>query len=203
MEVILQQSIDALGREGDIVRVAPGYANNFLIPKGLAVIANPGNLKQLEQKRAVISKRQAASREEAEAIAKAFDGQGVTIEAKAGREGKLYGSVTTKHIAEAIQESFSVEIDKKRIIPSDPLKEAGEFDLKVRLHPDVEAALKVKVVAEIIEEEESEAVEGVSEPLPPETAPEETEMSAPKADDPAATEPPEDEAISEETEIEE
>lgn len=165
MEVILQQAIEALGREGEVVKVAPGYANNFLIPKGLAVMATRGNLKQLEQKRAGIEKREGETRTAAAEIAKKFDGKSVTIRAKAGAEGQLYGSVTTKDIAAAMSEDFGVEIDKKQIIPADPIKEAGEVDIRVRLHPDVEGALVVKVVADIAEASGPAAVGEMGAPV--------------------------------------
>jgi large subunit ribosomal protein L9 len=162
VEVILQEEVPALGREGDVVKVAPGYANNYLIPRGVAVMATRGNLKQLEQKRAGIEKRHAAAQAETQALADKFAGRSVTITARAGEEGRLYGSVTTADIAAAIQDNFGVEVDRRRIVPADPIKEAGEVTVKIRLQAEVEATLTVKVVAETTGES-AEATEKVVE----------------------------------------
>lgn len=151
VEVILQEEVPALGVEGDVVKVAPGYANNYLIPKGIAVLATPGKLKQLGQKAVGIEKRRDVARSEAQALADRFSGKSVTISAKAGAEGRLYGSVTVKDIAVAIQESFDVEIDRRRIVPADPIKEAGTVPIRIRLQADVEASLNIEVVAELVE----------------------------------------------------
>lgn len=155
MQVILRQEVPSLGREGEVVKVAGGYAHNYLIPKGLAVPATTGNLKQLEQKKGSIAKREATVKEEARALAAKFDGKTITINAKAGAEGRLYGSVTAKDIAAAAHEAFGVEIDRRRIEPGEPLKQAGETIIKVKLHPDVEASITVNVVAEMVESEQA------------------------------------------------
>jgi large subunit ribosomal protein L9 len=148
MQVILQTEVPLLGREGDIVKVAGGYANNYLLPKGLAVTATPGNLKQLEQKRAAIAKREAIIRGEAEAQAALLEGKTLTMTVKAGAEGRLYGSITTKDIAVAIQEAHGLAIDRRRIEPSNPIKQTGDVALKIRLFPEVDASIIVKVVSD-------------------------------------------------------
>lgn len=157
MQVILRTEVPSLGREGDIVKVAGGYGNNYLIPKGMAVIATPGNLKQLKQRRAVIAKREAVVRAEAQEQAAKLEGKSVTIPAKAGAEGRLYGSITMKDIAAAIEESLGVAVDKRRIEPSDPIKQAGDVMVRIKLYPEVEASVEIKVVPELVEGEASEA----------------------------------------------
>lgn len=164
MQVILQSEVPLLGREGDVVKVAGGYANNYLLPKGLAVIATAGNLKQLEQKRAAIAKREAVVRGEAEAQAAVLSGKSITITAKAGAEGRLYGSITTKDIVAAIAADHDLTIDRRRIEPSDPIKSVGEVSIKARLYPGVDASIIVKVIsdapeAELAQTEEIEASE--------------------------------------------
>lgn len=163
MEVILQSEVATLGREGDVVNVARGYANNFLIPKKLAVLATSGNLRQLEEKRAGIEKRHATARSDAEGVAKKIDGKSVTIMAKAGEGGRLYGSVTAKDVAAAIQEEFGIEVDRRRISPADPIKEAGEVKVSVKISVGVEASVVVKVVADV--QDTSETAPDSAEPM--------------------------------------
>ena len=169
MQVILQAEVPALGREGDVVKVAGGYANNYLIPKGLAVIATPGNLKQLEFRRAVIAKREAVIRGEAQEQAAKLEGKSVTISAKAGAEGRLYGSVTTKDIAAAIEAGLGVTIDKRRIEPAEPIKRAGNVTVKIKLFSEVEASVEVKIAPEFVEGEAAESeVSDEAAPVEPE-----------------------------------
>ncbi len=181
MEIILQEEVPALGREGDIVDVARGYANNYLIPKGMAVQATRGNRKQLELKGVGIEKRHKEARSEAQALADKLTDKSVTITAKAGEEGRLYGSVTVKDIAEAIQADFGIEVDKRRIVPGDPIKKAGEVTIRVRLQSDVEASLVVNVIAELPEGAEDVEVPGtiVEEETVVETEPAADEDSEP------------------------
>jgi len=156
MEVILRQEVPSLGREGDIVKVASGYANNYLIPKGLAALATPGNLKQLEQKRAAIARREAVLMGESEEVKAKLDGKSITITAKAGAEGRLYGSVTTKDIAKAIEEQLGLAVDRKRLEPPEPIKQAGDATVTLRLYPEVAASIEVKIVPEQVEAEVTE-----------------------------------------------
>ena len=151
MQVILQAEVPSLGREGDIIEVAGGYANNYLIPKRLAILATSGNLKQLELKRAVINKREAIVRTEAEGHAAKLEGKSVTITAKAGTEGRLYGSITAKDIAAAIEDGLGVAVDRRRIEPSDPIKHAGDVTVKIKFYPGVEASVVIKVVSDTAE----------------------------------------------------
>jgi len=174
MQVILQKEVQSLGREGDVVKVAGGYANNFLIPKGLAIMATAGNLKQLEQRRSSIAKREVALKSDAEAEAAKLEGKSVTITVKAGAEGRLYGSITTKDIAAAIEEQLGLAVDRRRIEHSHPIKQTGNFMLKVKLYPEVEPVVEVKVRSDQAEPEamaaEAESVEAAVEEVSADSA---------------------------------
>ncbi len=157
MKIILRGDVSALGKEGDVVEVARGYARNYLLPKGLAVEASTSNLKQLELKRNALEKKEAEKKGQAEALAKKLEGKKASIIAKAGAGGKLYGSVTPKDIAEAINEQLKVEVDRKKIVLEEGLKNLGTFAVTIRLHPGVEVSVEVDVKAG--EETEEETVE--------------------------------------------
>lgn len=165
MKVILTEDVQGLGSTGDVTDVAQGYASNFLIPRKMAVPATPGNLKHWDDKRTWIVKREAASRAEAEAIAAKIEGGKLTIIAKAGEEGRLYGSVTVKDIAAKILDELKVEVDRKKILLPEPIKTAGEHEATVRIYKDVEAKVVVDVVGEL-EESEAPPVEEFVEKLP-------------------------------------
>lgn len=147
MEVILTQEVSSLGKPGDLVKVNRGYANNYLIPQGLAVLATPGNLKQWEAKKANLAKKEAAAKKQIQEVAAQLDGKTVTIKAKAGKEGRLFGSVTALDVAEAVKEQLQLEVDKRKIEMPDPIKEAGSYDIPVRLHPEIKVTLKLEVQA--------------------------------------------------------
>lgn len=147
MEVILQKEVPMLGKEGDIVKVAAGYANNYLLPRGLAVRATSGNLKQLEAKRALMAKKEATARAEAEGLAKQVEGKKVRIEVRAGEGGKLYGSVTSKDVAEAVSSQLKIAVDKRQLEMAEHIKEAGAHEIKVRFYPEVEVSLTAEVIA--------------------------------------------------------
>ncbi len=146
MEVILNESISSLGKAGDIVNVADGYARNYLLPKGLAMVADRKNVNQLERQRAAILERAAKMRQEHEALASKLEELALEIPVKVGEEDKLYGSVTSMDIAEKVAD-LGYQIDRKKIQLPDPIKTLGEFEVPVKLSPDVTATLKVKVVA--------------------------------------------------------
>jgi large subunit ribosomal protein L9 len=124
MELILKKTVDALGEEGDIVKVKAGYGRNYLIPKKIAVIANKANLALLEQEKAVIEARREKQRQEAETLSKKISGTSITIEHRAGEEEKLFGSVTAADIAEKLAE-IDIEIDKKNIHLAESIKTLG------------------------------------------------------------------------------
>ncbi len=145
MEVILNESIESLGRAGDIVNVSNGYARNYLIPKGIAIVANKKNLVQIEKQRAAILERAAKVRQEFEALSEQLSKLDIEIPVKVGEEEKLYGSVTSMDIARAIEEK-GYQVDRKKIVLPEPIKALGDYEIPVKLSPDVTASVKVKVV---------------------------------------------------------
>ncbi|HLB44996.1 MAG TPA: 50S ribosomal protein L9 [Candidatus Limnocylindrales bacterium] len=147
MEVILREHVDKLGRRGDLVRVADGYARNYLLPRKLALAATPGSRKQIERERAKFDAHEADERAAAEALAARLAGVELEIARKVGESEVLYGSVTGADIAEALA-ARGFEIDRRKLLLREPLKRLGEHEVPVRLHRDVSAPIKVKVVAE-------------------------------------------------------
>ena len=145
MQVILKNQLENLGNAGDVVNVKPGYARNYLIPQGLAYEATDSNVKRIERERAQISKRAAEDLNGARERARAFEGLSVTFNARAGEEGKLFGSITTGDIAEKLAEQ-GVEIDRKQIQLDEPIKALGVFSVPIRLHAEVRPELKVWVI---------------------------------------------------------
>jgi large subunit ribosomal protein L9 len=147
MEVILREDVDKLGNRGEIVKVAPGYARNFLLPKRLAVAATDANKKIVEQERQAHLRKEAKLKTEAEDLSKLLAGVSVTIAQKAGEADQLFGSVTAKDIAEALERK-NFTIDRRKVQLEEPIKQLGEFKVPVRLHKDVTAEITVAVVRE-------------------------------------------------------
>ncbi len=147
MQVILREDVDNLGKIGDLVKVKDGYARNFLVPEKKAIEATPKNLKAMEHAKKMVSDRIRTLKKTAAADADRITSLSITIKAKVGEEGKLFGSVTTMDIVEAMQ-AQGVTIDKRRISLEEPIKRLGEFTVPVKLHTDVVADLKVTVIAE-------------------------------------------------------
>ena len=148
MDVILLEKIDRLGTLGDVVSVKPGYARNFLLPLGKAKVASPENIKQLEERRAELEAKAAESLAAAEARRTKLDGMVVSITSKSGTEGKLFGSVGTADIADAINAS-GVEIEKKEVrLPTGPIRVAGDYDIELHLHSAVDATIRLTVIGE-------------------------------------------------------
>src|ERR1051325_9462197 len=145
MEVILREDIDKLGSRGQVVKVAPGYARNFLLPKKLAVAATESNKKIVEQERQAHLRKEAKLKGEAEDLSKMLTGVSVTIAQKAGENDQLFGSVTSKDIADALA-AKNYTIDLRKVQLDDPIKQLGEFKVPVRLHRDVTAEVTVNVV---------------------------------------------------------
>ena len=145
MKVILLSELKGKGGEGDIVEVADGYANNYLFPQKIAVAATKGNLKQLEQRKHNIAKREAARIEEAQALKAALDELSVKVEARVGEEGVLFGSITAAMIADALKEAEDIEIDRKRIDLKNPIKTAGKHEVVVSIYRDIKSNLTVVV----------------------------------------------------------
>jgi len=145
MELILKKTVDTLGEEGDIVKVKPGYARNYLIPKEIAVIANKANRAILEQEKAIIEKRREKQRQESEALSKKISGATLTVEHRVGEEEKLFGSVTASDIAEKLAE-IDIQVDKKNISLPEPIKTLGEFLVPVKVGYQMTTEIKVTVV---------------------------------------------------------
>jgi len=146
MEVILRQHVDNLGKRGEIVKVAAGYARNYLLPRNLARLATPGAVRQAEGIRARRVEREIADLEQARSIAGHLEALKVTIPAKAGKEGRLFGSITTPQVADAVERTGGTSIDRRRIHLDAPIKSLGTHRLTIRLHPEVEATVNVEVV---------------------------------------------------------
>ena len=147
MQVILRDDVPNLGRPGDVVRVRPGYARNFLLPRNLAVEANPKNLRAFEHQKRLALLRREAKRNEALKVKDRLEQLTIEVTARAGEGGKLFGSVTNIDIERALS-GQGIALDRRRIILAEPLKELGEFVVPVRVDADVEASLKLKIAAE-------------------------------------------------------
>jgi large subunit ribosomal protein L9 len=147
MEVILREDIEKLGSRGQVVKVAPGYARNFLLPKRLAVAATEANKKIVEQERQAHLRKEAKQKGEAEDLAKLMNGVTVTITQKAGENDQLFGSVTAKDVADALA-AKNYTIDRRRVQLDEPIKQLGEFKVPVKLHKDVTAEVTVVVAKE-------------------------------------------------------
>jgi large subunit ribosomal protein L9 len=148
MKVILQKPVEKLGDPGDVVEVAAGYARNYLVPHGLAVRAEKGALKHAENlKRAHVS-RQSKEKVEFEALAAKLIASKVLIAARAGEEGKLFGSVTAADIAEAIAAQTDIQVDRKDVHLEEPIRSLGAHEVRVHLFPEVEPVLTLEVTAE-------------------------------------------------------
>lgn len=162
MKVILLDEIKGKGGEGDIVEVAQGYAENYLFPKKLAVAATKGNIKQLEERKGSIAKREAVRLEQAEATKAALDGKQVTVDVKVGDEGILFGSVTAAMVADAIKAQLGTDIDRKRVELGKPIKVAGAHNVPVSLYREIKAEVVVLVGVDAVEPEaEAETEEAV------------------------------------------
>jgi large subunit ribosomal protein L9 len=147
MRIVLRDDVDNLGKKGEVVDVADGYARNYLVPRGLALKASAGSQKQADAMVRNRAARDRRERENAEAVAAQFSGRTISIKARAGGEGRLFGSVTTSDIAEAVQKQTGAEIDRRKLALDEPLKELGGVDVQIRLHPDVVATVHVEVEA--------------------------------------------------------
>jgi large subunit ribosomal protein L9 len=147
MKIVLRSDVDNLGKKGDLVDVADGYARNYLVPRGLALQATSGIRKQADAMRRNRDARDRRDREAAEAVAGRLAERRVELAARAGEGGRLFGSVTSSDVAAAVLAQLGVEIDRRHIGLDEPLKELGPVEVPVRLHPDVVATLHVEVVA--------------------------------------------------------
>ena len=146
MKVILQADVKALGKKGELVEVAEGYARNFLVPRGLAKIANESNLKSLAAEKSHAEAKAKRELEEAQKTAARLQEAQVTIAARTGGAGRLFGSVTALDIVAAVKKATGIELDKRKIELDEPIKALGVYRVPVRLHPQVEAQLNVRIV---------------------------------------------------------
>ena len=148
MQVILLKDVKGQGKAGEVVKVSDGYARNLLFPKKLAMEATPANLKVLEKQRAQIEAQRAIDKQVAEEIKAKVEAKTVKVVTKAGENGRLFGAITSKDIAEAIQKEFLIELDKKKIDLDAPIKQVGISEVTLRLFPGVQAKCKVDVQTE-------------------------------------------------------
>lgn len=149
MEIILRETIETLGLEGEIVKVKPGYARNYLIPRQKAVLVNKASLARLENEKQAIATRLAEQKKQAEGLAAQLDGKVITISKRVGEETRLFGSVTSSDIVQGLQEA-GVSVDKKTIIMGDAIKTIGEYRIAVKTGYQTTATITVQVVPEVI-----------------------------------------------------
>lgn len=148
MIVILNRDVKGTGKAGDIVKVSDGYARNMLIPKGYAKEATEGNVRNLEKQKAIAAEKKAEEKAEAQALAEKINERSVTIKTKAGEGGRIFGSITSKDIADALADQHKLTVDKKKIQLDNPIKQTGELIVDIKLYPEVMAKLKVTVTVE-------------------------------------------------------
>ena len=145
MIVILLKDVKGTGKAGEVVKVSDGYARNMLLPKGLAKEATEGNVRNLEKQKAIAAVKLEAQKEAAKKQAEEMSKITVVIKSKGGENGKLFGSITSKDIAEALEEQQNIKVDKKKIDLANPITQTGDFQVAVKLFPEVSATLKVTV----------------------------------------------------------
>ncbi len=146
MKLVLLEDVKSLGKKGDIVEVAQGYARNKLLPQKLAAEATGKVLNDLKLQNQHEVKVAKENLENAKALAKELEGKSITVKIKSGKEGQVFGSVSTKEIAEETEKQLKITLDKKKMILDEPIKSLGTHDVKIKLHPEVVGVLKVKVV---------------------------------------------------------
>lgn len=173
MKIILRADVENLGRLGDVVSVKAGYGRNYLLPQGLAMLVTPGNLKAFELERKKLQARMDALRAAADELAGKLEGLELVIAMRVGDNDKLYGSVTTSIIGDALS-AQGIEVDRRRILIDQPIRTLGDHPVRVRLHADVIASLNVKVISEdkmhLIEAEKAEAAAEATAEAAEETA---------------------------------
>lgn len=148
MQVILNKDVKGTGKAGDVVKVSDGYARNMLIPKGLATEATAANIKVLEKKKAIEEEKRAEEKQAAKELKEKLEKLAVVLKTKAGDGGKVFGSITSKDIQEALKAQHDIDVDKKKIQLEAPIKQLGETAVTLKLYPEVQASLKVQVEAE-------------------------------------------------------
>lgn len=147
MIVILLKDVKGTGKAGEVVKVSDGYARNLLIPKGMATEASDGNIRNLEKQKALIEEKRVQEQKKAQELADKLSGLTVQIVSKSGEGGRLFGSITSKDIADALQEQHKIEIDKRKFVMESPIKQTGEAEVLIKLYQEISAKLKVNVTA--------------------------------------------------------
>ena len=148
MIVILKKDVKGAGKAGDVIKVSPGYARNMLIPRGFAVEATEGNIRNLEKQKQIQKENEAIEKAKAEEVALKLSKGNIVIKTKAGEGGRLFGSITNKDIAEAIEEQLDIKIDRRKIILENPIKELGIVNVEAKLYPEVTGKFVVEVKEE-------------------------------------------------------
>ena len=154
MKLLLKLDVHGLGVCGDEVDVKDGYGRNFLIPSGQAILATPKNLKQFNHQKSIVQARLKSERINAEAQVQEIEKVTCVFKKKAGDNGKLFGTVTTQEVSESLR-SHGIEIDRRKLQLKEPIKSLGDFDISVKLHPEVTGVIKIKVLQELIESEKT------------------------------------------------
>ncbi len=145
MEVILKKDVKGTGKEGDVVKVSPGYGRNKLIPSGVAIEATEANKRALKREKDNLAKKNAEEKAAAEKLANSLKSKTITVKTKVGENGKLFGSITSMDIADAINSQTEHEIDRKKIVLNKPIKEVGLAEVEIKLYPEVTALVKIKI----------------------------------------------------------
>ncbi|MBI2914610.1 MAG: 50S ribosomal protein L9 [Firmicutes bacterium] len=148
MKVVLRRDVKDLGKQGELVEVAEGYARNFLLPRGLAVPATEGHLKEVEHERRTVIDKQRREEVQADHLASLIKNQVLLLKVRAGEGGKLFGSVTANDIASGLRESLGIDIDRRKVELEEPFKALGNYTVPIRVHPGKVVALRVRVVQE-------------------------------------------------------
>lgn len=146
MKVILLEDVKKLGKKGDLIEVAEGYGRNYLLPRKLAEEATQGGIKQLKEQKAALKKKKLRDIDRAKELAKQIEKVNISLKVKSGEQGKLFGSVTSKDIAEALQKKHKIKVDRRKIELTEPIKSLGNYEVNVKLAPEVETRLLVKIV---------------------------------------------------------
>jgi len=146
MKVILQTDVKGTGKKGQILEVADGYARNFLFPKKLAIEATTGNIQDISHKKALEDRRKIKEKEDAVQLGNRINSLLIEVKTKTGEGGRLFGSVTSKEIAEALKRQHGLEVDKRKLDIKEPIKALGNYEIHVKIHPDVTAKLQILVV---------------------------------------------------------
>lgn len=147
MQVILLQDVRGVGRAGEVAKVSPGHGRNYLIPKGIAMEATPANLRVLEQRKNEIEAQRKLDEQRAEELKEQIEGKTISLTAKAGEGGRLFGAITSKDIADALEKDHGIIVDRKKIVLDAPIKETGITDVEIKLFPGVGAQCRIDVTA--------------------------------------------------------